>query len=93
MRRPCFPPAESKGEPQREIQSADVEHPDMHAAIHEPTAGFAGRVATAAKPFILFFPEENSCGNQHEQADHADGSHDQQAFGCHLGQEGAGSDV
>ena len=70
-----FPRAESKDEPQSEMQSADVEHPDMHAAIHESTACFARRVATAAKPFILFFPQENACGYQHEQADHADSSH------------------
>ena len=60
----------------------------MHAAIHESADCFPWRVATAAKLFILFFPEENSCGDQNEQADHADGSHDQQALGCHFGQEG-----
>ena len=57
------------------MQSAEVEHLDVHAAVHESTAGFARRVATAAKPFILFSPEENSCGDQNEQADHTDGSH------------------
>ena len=88
MRRLCFPQALSKCEPQCEMQSANVKHPDLHAAIHESTARFARRVVTAAEPLILFFPQEKSRGDKYEQTDHTDDSHENQAFRCHFGEYG-----
>ena len=72
---------QAEGEPEEEVQKADIDEPSLGEAVGEGAAGFAGGITGAAKQAVLVAVEEDAEWDDDNQTDDADDFQAKESFG------------